>query len=266
MARTFDGTDDQIAFGSEAAIDDLSAYTAAVLVRTTGNVTSERVLVSKFTAGFVGTIYLGATGDGGNNNKVYTYIAGSTAWYAESAVDALIANTWRVIVATWAGGVSVAPQLWACTLGGTIAELSYTGTPTGGNGRVSDASATLRVGARDAADATFFAGGLAECAIWNRVLTADEMRALGKGFAPAFFPRGRVFYCPITGRYSTEPNWAGTTHGTVTEATYLTHPQVIYPTDTAPRLFKASGGGGGSPVILDRGGGRALARSIGRFM
>lgn len=256
MARTFDGVDDQIAFGSEAAIDDLTAYTAMVLVRTTGNVTDERILVSKFTSGYVGTIYLGATGSGGNNNKVYTYISGSTGWYAESAVDALIANTWRVIIATWAGGIAVAPKLWACTLGGTLAELSYTGTPTGGNGRVSDASATLRVAARDAADATFFAGGLAECAIWNRVLTDDELRALGRGFAPAFFPRGRVFYNPIDGRHSPEINMAGTTHGTVTGTTFLDHPPVIYPRQMGVQVptvggssFKAAWARGANVVI-----------------
>jgi len=256
MARTFDGIDDQVAYGSEAAIDDLTAYTAMVLVRTTGNVTDERILVSKFTSGYTGTIYLGATGSGGNNNKVYTYISGSVGWYAESAVDALIANIWRVIIATWAGGTAVAPKLWACTLGGTLAELSYTGTPTGGSGRVSDASATLRVAARDAADATFFAGGMAESALWNRRLSDDELRALGRGFAPAFFPRGRVFYSPLAGRQSTEPNWAGTTHGTVTGTTFLDHPPVIYPRQMGVQVptvggssFKAAWARGANVVI-----------------
>jgi len=262
MARTFGGVSDQIAFGSEAALDDLSPYTAMALVRTTGDVTDERMLLSKFTSGYVGTIHLGATGGGGNNNKIYTYVAGSTPWYAESAVNALVANTWRVVVATWAGGVSVAPKLWACTLGDTIAELSYTGTPTGGTGRVSDASATLRVGARDAADATFFSGGLAECALWNRLLTDDELRALGRGFTPAFFPRSRVFYCSIDGRTSTERNWAGTTHGTVSGAVYLEHPRVIYPssnTGVKPSAAAAPLSG------ITRGIGRAIMRGIGRF-
>ena len=254
MARTFGGVSDQIAFGSEAALDDLSPYTAMALVRTTGDVTDERILLSKFTSGYVGTIHLGATGGGGNNNKIYTYVSGSTPWYAESAVNALVANTWRVVVATWA--VSVAPKLWACTLGDAIAELSYTGTPTGGNGRGSDASATLRIGARDALDATFFAGGLAECALWNRVLSADELNALGKGFAPAFFPSGRVMYSPVDGRSSPELNYAGTTHGTVTGTTYLEHPPVIYPsrmamtkTGASASSFKAAWARGSNVLI-----------------
>ena len=256
MARTFDGVDDQVAFGSEAAIDDLAAFTACALVRTTGDVTDERILLSKFTSGYVGTIHLGATGGGGNNNKIYTYVSGSIPWYAESAVNALVANTWRVVVATWAGGTAVAPKLWACTLGDAIAELSYTGTPTGGSGRNSDASATLRIGARDALDATFFAGGLAECALWNRVLSADELNALGKGFAPAFFPSGRVMYSPVDGRSSPELNYAGTTHGTVTGTTYLEHPPVIYPsrmamtkTGASASSFKAAWARGSNVLI-----------------
>ena len=256
MARTFGGVSDQIAFGSEAALDDLSPYTAMALVRTTGDVTDERILLSKFTSGYVGTIHLGATGGGGNNNKIYTYVSGSTPWYAESAVNALVANTWRVVVATWAGGVSAAPKLWACTRGDAIAEDSYTGTPTGGNGRGSDASATLRIGARDALDATFFAGGLAECALWNRVLSADELNALGKGFAPAFFPSGRVMYSPVDGRSSPELNYAGTTHGTVTGTTYLEHPPVIYPsrmamtkTGASASSFKAAWARGSNVLI-----------------
>lgn len=266
MARTFDGTNDQIAFGSEAAIDDVAPWTAVALVRITGNVTDERQIINKMNSSYNGTMYISASGGGGNNNKIFCLRSGSTALYAESAVNALVVNTWRVIITSWDGSLaSTFPKIYACDLGGSIAELSYV-SQSALTGPVTDAAATLRIGARDPADASFFSGGLAECALWNRVLTADEMRALGRGFAPAFFPRGRVFYCPINGRHTTEPNWAGTTHGTVTEAAYLTHPQVIYPTDTAPRLFKASGGGGGSPVILDRGGGRALARSIGRFM
>lgn len=264
MARTFDGTNDQIAFGSEAAIDDVSPWTAVALVRITSNVTDERQIINKMNSSYNGTMYISASGGGGNNNKIVCLRSGSASLYAESAVNALVVNTWRVIITSWDGAVaSTFPKIYACDLGGDIAELSYT-SQSHISGPITDASATLRIGARDPLDATFFAGGLAECAIWNRVLTADEMRALGKGFAPAFFPRGRVFYCPITGRYSTEPNWAGTTHGTVTEATYLEHPRVIYPALAGP--VRATASSGGSPAILDRGIGRAIMRGIGRFM
>lgn len=252
MARTFDGSNDQIAFGSEAAIDDLVPYTAVALVRITANVTSERQILTKMNSSFNGAIYLGATGDGTNNNKIFTFIGGSVAWSAESAVNALAVNTWRVIAATWAGGSGTAPKLYACTLGGTMAELSYS-SQAGGNGRVTDAAATLRVGSRDPLDATFFAGGLAEAALWSRVLSDDELLALGRGFAPAFFPSGRLFYCPIDGRHSPEINMAGTTHGTVTEASYLDHPPVIAPSSFGVVVPSAGGGGGSFKAAWARG-------------
>ena len=255
MARTFDGVDDQIAFGSEAAIDDLIPYTAVALVRITSDIVDERQILVKMNAVYNGTMYLAASGGGGNNNKVFTFISGSAAWFAESVADALVVDTWRVVVSTWAGGSGTAPKLYACTLGGALAELSYV-SQTGGNGRVTDAGATLRVGSRDPLDATFFAGGLAECALWNRVLTADELQALGRGFAPAFFPRGRVFYNLIDGRHSPEINMAGTTHGTVTGTTFLDHPPAIYPRQMGVQVptvggssFKAAWARGANVVI-----------------
>ncbi len=242
MARTFDGTNDQIAFGSGAEIDALSAFTAVALVRITAAVTSERQILTKMRSpDYQGKMYIAALGGSGSDNKILAVVSrgpGSDA-VSISAADVLVVNQWQVIVTTFDGTNAI--KIYACALGGALAEVSYSSQTAGSGSIVDDSSATLRVGARDPLDATFFAGGVAECSLWSRVLSADELGALGRGFAPAFFPRGRVFYCPITGRYSTEPNWAGTAHGTVTEASYLEHPRVIYPTHVGPRLFKATG-------------------------
>lgn len=241
MARTFDGTNDQIAFGSEAAIDGLATFTAATLLRITGNVTDERQVLTKMRSDYQGKMYLSLQGSGPSPNVIGVIVSRGSGTDAASlsVANVITTNTWTVLVSTWDG--STAPKIYVCALGGEIAEVSY-GSATAGSGTpADDSTATLRIASRDPLDATFFAGGLAESALWNRVLTAREIRSLGRGFAPAFFPRGRVFYCPIDGRHSVEPNWAGTTHGTVTEATYLTHPRVIYPTHVGPRLFKATG-------------------------
>ncbi len=255
MARTFDGVDDQIAFGSEAAIDDLGPFTACAIVRITGNVTDERQIFTKMNSSYNGKMFLAATGGGGSNNKIFVMVSASDSIYAESAADVLVVDTWRVVISSWAGGTAVSPKIYACTIGGALAEVSYT-TQDGGSGVVTDAAATLRIGTRDPLDATFFAGGLAECALWNRVLTDDELRALGRGFAPSFFPRGRVFYNPIDGRHSPEINMAGTTHGTVTGTTFLDHPPVLYPRQMGVQVptvggssFKAAWARGANVVI-----------------
>lgn len=229
MARTFDGVDDQIAFDSASDIDDLSAYTAIALVRVPTNVTDERQIFTKMNSSFNGTMFLAAVGGGGNNNKIFTVVSGSAAWYAESAVNALVPNTWRWVAASWAGGSAVAPKLYASDFGSPLAELSYTGTPAGGSGRVTDAAATLRIAARDPADATFYAGDMCEVSLYNRVLSADEFAAIGKGYSAAFFPNGRMRYCPVDGRHSPELSYSAQGSGAITGTTYTDHPPIIYP-------------------------------------
>ncbi len=257
MARTFDGVDDQIAFGSEAALDNLAPFTACAYVRITGNVTDERQILTKMNSSYNGKMFIAALGGGGNNNKVIVVVTGSASAYAESVADTLAVDTWCVVVTDWSGssGGSNYPRIWACQVGGIIAEVAYV-SQTAGSGISDDSAATLRIGARDPLDATFFSGGAVECALWNRVLTDDETRALGRGFSPAFFPRGRVFYSPVDGRHSPEINMAGTTHGTVTGTTFLDHPPVIYPRQMGVQVptvggssFKAAWARGSNVVI-----------------
>ena len=262
MARTFDGTNDQIAFGSGAEIDALSAFTAVALVRITAAVTSERQILTKMRSpDYQGKMYIAALGGSGSDNKILAVVSrgpGSDA-VSISAADVLVVNQWQVIVTTFDGTNAI--KIYACALGGALAEVSYSSQTAGSGSLVDDSSATLRVGTRDPLDATFFAGGVAECSLWSRVLSADELGALGRGFAPAFFPRGRVFYCPIDGRHSPEQNWSGTTDGTVTEAVYLEHPRVIY-----PKNFSLPYKGGVVAAVTNaaRGICRSLGRSLGR--
>jgi hypothetical protein len=264
VARTFDGSNDQIVYGSETAIDDLSAYTAFALVRVTGNVVNERTILAKFKSDYsAGRLFISAIGDGSSNNKIFTAILtnGSNA-EATSVADVLVVNTWRVIVTTWPGVGVVAPKIYAGNLGGSIAEVSYVDQDAGSGTVQTDVTASLRVGTRDPLD-TFYAGGLAEPAIWNRVLSTDEIKALALGFSPLFFPSGLVFHSPLDGRSSPEKNYAPTgVAGTVTEAAYLEHPSIIY-----PHYFDNSylvSAPPASPTVVSRAAMRALGRALGR--
>lgn len=261
MARTFDGTNDQVAFGSDTIADNLVPFTAYALVRITADVVDERQILTKMNSSYNGKMFLYALGDGGGNNRIGSIITGSGVAEALSAANALTVNTWTVIASTWASGAS-SPQLYACAFRGAIAELSYA-TQVSGSGCDDDASATLRIGTRDPLDATFFAGGIADAALWNRVLSAGELAALGRGFSPAVFPRGRVMYSPVDGRHSPEINWNGTS-GTVTEAAYLDHPPVLYPNQISA-FMTGSSGGGGSSTVTSRGVSRAISRAMGRI-
>lgn len=72
-------------------------------------------------------------------------------------------------------------------------------------------------------------GRMAHFARWNRVITADERAALAAGYSPLFFPNGLIRYVPL-GRSSPEIDQVGGTSGTVTGATVVDEPRIIYPT------------------------------------
>ena len=224
MARTFNGTSDHIAFGSDAACDQLSAFTAYALIRPTANVTSERQVLTKMNSSFFGKMYIAMQ----NQNQVFCYInRATTDCNAFTANDTITINTWNVVIVTWAGSAA-APIIYVCALGGTPANVTNT-SQIGSGSLQDDSSATLRIATRDPLDATMFAGGIADCALWNRVLNSTEINNLGAGNSPEFNTSGLVFASRITGSASPEINSTGGTNGTVTGTTLLTHPSVTYP-------------------------------------
>lgn len=87
-------------------------------------------------------------------------------------------------------------------------------------------------------------GRLAEFAYWSRILTAGEIGALAKGFAPSLFPSGLLLYYPIDGRNSPERNlgMGGGYAGTVTGTAYQVHPDIISPGLWTPlrSIYRAS--------------------------
>ena len=46
-----------------------------------------------------------------------------------------------------------------------------------------------------------FDSPLAEMALWNRVLTNEELSLLGQGFSPLMFPEGLQRYAPLVAAY-----------------------------------------------------------------
>lgn len=92
---------------------------------------------------------------------------------------------------------------------------------------------------------TEFNGRIAELAIWSRALTEDEIIALSKGYSPKHFPRGLIFYCPLWGKISPEPEQIGAANVTITGAIEAVHQPIIqmpgsnsvFSTPPVPPLF-----------------------------
>lgn len=69
-------------------------------------------------------------------------------------------------------------------------------------------------------------GRLAEVAIWDRILSAEERKALSNGFSPQFFRHGLKMYYPLIREAKDHYNGAPTVAGT----TVKDHPPgIIYP-------------------------------------
>lgn len=83
---------------------------------------------------------------------------------------------------------------------------------------------------RQATSSGAFRGNIAEAAIWNVALTADEVASLARGIRPCYIrPANLVAYWPIYGRHAIEIDPWGKFDMTVTGATASTHPRMHVP-------------------------------------
>lgn len=101
---------------------------------------------------------------------------------------------------------SVQYSLNAWSHGCAVFDTSYRQVYLNGAGGTADFTAStqntfndLRIGARYATTlGNYFAGNLAEAAVWNARLTADEAASLAKGISPRLIrPQSLVFYAPL---------------------------------------------------------------------
>ena len=237
MGRTFNGTSDHLAFGSDAACDQLAQWTAMALIRPTATVSGEKQVLTKMNSSFAGKIFLGLEA----TDKIFSFMNRSSVnCITNTANGVLVTNSWNVIIATWPGSGSAITIEW-CLLGGILADVSS--GPTAGSGTFTDdSSATLRFATRDPLDATFYGGGAADFGLWNRVLSAVEKGDLGLGRAPELIPSGLVAGSRITGSARPEINTAGGTNGTVTGTSLLTHPATIYSVASSVQLQRTARG------------------------
>lgn len=115
-------------------------------------------------------------------------------------------------------------------------------TPSGSADYAKD-DGTLTIGAYDDGSAEFWLGGIAELAIWNRILTAGEAAILGNNYSPLFIPNGLVYYSPMVRNI---PDFIGGNVGTVTNATVGNHPRIIYPRNGTTMFSMAAAAPAGS--------------------
>lgn len=232
MARDFNGTSDRITFGASAA-EDLTVFTAVAWIQFASNFTAERQILAKTNASYQGKQFLQSQGTAQNDFQSFLGRT-TTDMVSRSTANALVAGVWNVVLATSDG--TNAPKLYVATMGNDLAEVTYA-VQQAGSGTFHDLSAAnLMVGSRMPLD-TFWAGQVAEVGLWNRVLSAQEIQSVGRGYSPLFFPVGLVQYAPLKGVNSPEPR-TGTgsaTEGVLTGTTGVAGPDIMkYPRQPSP--------------------------------
>lgn len=81
----------------------------------------------------------------------------------------------------------------------------------------------------------WYNGRMAEFSIWNKQLSTEEVAILADGFSSLFLPNGLVFHAPLFGKYSAEPDVMKGTAGTLTGTSAISHPRMIYPSNSQMR-------------------------------
>lgn len=130
-------------------------------------------------------------------------------------------NEWHQIGVTYNDtSTSNDPVMYLDGVAQSITEYSTpSGTPID---NASGYSIGNRIGALDVS----WDGYIAEVAFWDRILTAGEMAALGKGASPLFFPNDLVLYYPLIRDFTLD--LVGSP-GTAADITVVAHPKIFYP-------------------------------------
>lgn len=170
----------------------------------------------------------------------------SVRWHVNATLTAVSGNGGGAGTWSHCGGILTSATSRACVLNGSVGSTNST------NISPSSVSQT-QIGVRFASS-NFANGTIAEVGIWNVALAAADWAALGgtPAASPLMVrPDALIFYAPLIGSFSPEIDEVGRNEMTVTGASQVAHPRIIYPTSLrAPgrMIFTAAPTGGGRLV------------------
>lgn len=220
MARTFGGVStDEVTFSTYAAMNGLTAMTFSAWVYRLGDSASGN--------GRILDKLNGAT----SGWQVYEDVSGNfydiaNSQYATAGTWEMArptANAWHHLGIVYDGSAAAnVPVMYSDGVSQTVT------TFTQSAGAFTADSAAICIGNRSSDQLRVFNGKICEIAVWNVLLTATEIKALALGVSPLRIrPANRVFFPPVYGVQSPEPNFAisGST-GTVTGTVRANHAPV----------------------------------------
>jgi len=256
----------------------LCAHDAVIqAARTFSAGTTHRVYESAYTTNHTSTtwaIWTYRTGEGGSNfgrmwmkgsnsidGRLYTNNSANYQFDREAstsdgnwAFTKPAANVWAHIAITYSSSALANDPI--IYVNGSSVALAGDTNPTG---TISNNSEGYCIGNFENAGSPSqnWGGSLADFAVWDAILNAGEIAALGKGVSPLWIrPANLKLYMPITGLHTTEPDYSTTrAAGTVTSATLTAHAppiQSIFSNYGAQNNDVSSGGAIAPLIYLQR--------------
>ncbi|MFZ3031807.1 MAG: LamG domain-containing protein [Candidatus Moraniibacteriota bacterium] len=179
QALSFDNTDDYVDLGSNASVDDLAVITVTAWVKpnSTGGGTLAKILnkATSASGGWeFGVCAHASWGCSGSDTRLrfYRWFSGAAGDW-NSAASSLQMGVWQHVAIVYDSGSSTNDPIFY--IDGSVSATTEFSTPSGTAS--SDASQTLTIGNRPAADRAFD-GVIDEVRLYNRALSAAEIAAL----------------------------------------------------------------------------------------
>lgn len=169
----FDAVDDVIDCGSDSALDNMSTFTYSAWIYPTGYGGGSKGRIIQKGNNVSGGKFLYYTNVDVNAPSIALWVQWTTygKWYSPATPFAL--NTWNHIAATY--DTSATTNNAIIYINGTSVSLTST-APTGTI--TSDAAASLAIGNESTVFSRAFQGIIDEVAVWNSILTANEISIL----------------------------------------------------------------------------------------
>lgn len=233
-ALTFDGTDDFSSLTSGAGVLDVSVRSISYWVFVPSNIASAQIAFVTGTnaAVVLDSVQLGAQATSGWRPQYIHRWGNSATW--RYATDVSI-NAWHhVIIVYDRTNINNDPIFY---LDGSLVTTTDVVTPTGS---ITTGQDQYRFGG-NFAGASDVNATIAEFAMWNRALNADEAMGLGNpndAYAPTFYPNGLIFYTPfLRNDGTTTRELRNGLNGTISgNPTVSTHPRIKYPFHSTTEL------------------------------
>ena len=161
----------------------------------------------------------------------------STSQGSWKVADTVGTNAWQHIVVTYDSGATTNDPVFY--INGASQVLTLDTAPVGIAITNTD---PYVIGNRGNDNLRNFDGYIAEFAIYDRILTQAEITILSRGYSPSFIPASLVSYHPLI----REPIDRRGAVGTISGATAVAHPRIIYPASRNSIPFATAAAGGAS--------------------